>query len=131
MAFQKGISGCPTGRPPGLPDRRTKLRALLEPHAPALIERAVEAAMAGDIGAMRLCLERVCPPLRADSEPLQLDIDLSGEPVDQGKAVLQAATEGRISIDDATKLLQGISAQMRIIEIAELEKRLTLLEGKT
>lgn len=128
MAFQKGQSGNPAGRAKGIEDRRTKFRALLEPSAPALIQGAINAALAGDMTAMRLCLERICPALKPDRDAFPLEVDLSGSPVDQGKAALVAATEGRISIDDATQLLQGIAAQMRIVEISELEARLEALE---
>lgn len=65
MAFKKGQSGNPQGRPAGTGDKRRELRALLEPHAPALIEKAVELALAGDITALRLCLDRIIPPMRS------------------------------------------------------------------
>jgi len=128
MAFVKGISGNPSGRKKGDPSRVAKLRALLEPEAPELIQAAITAAKNGDAVMMRLCLERVCPPLKADSEPVQLDIDLSGSPVDQSKEILQAAADGRISIDDATSLLSGIAASVKIMEAVELEARLSKIE---
>lgn len=129
MAFVKGDPRINReGRKKGDPSRVSRLRALIDPYAPELIQRAITAAKAGDMVAMRLLLERVCPPLKADSDPVQLDINLTGTPVDQSKEVLKAATEGRISIDDATQLLQGIAAQCRIQEITELEERLKRLE---
>jgi hypothetical protein len=127
MAFVKGKSGNPYGRPKGT-TKIERLRALIEPEAPELFRVAVAAAKAGDSTMMRLILERVCPPLKADSMAVEVDIDLSGTPVDQGKAILQAATTGKLSIDDATRLLQGIAAQCRIQEITDLEARLDALE---
>lgn len=127
MAFTKGKSGNPHGRPKGT-TKIEKLRALIEPEAPALFKVAIAAAKKGDATMMRLLLERVCPPLKADSAAVQVDIDLSGTPVDQAREILQAATAGKLSIDDASRLLQGIAAQCRIQEITDLDDRLRQLE---
>lgn len=65
MAFKKGQSGNPTGRPKGSKDKRTAYRELLEPHAPALIEKAVSMALEGDTTAMKICLDRLLPTVKA------------------------------------------------------------------
>ena len=39
--FKKGQSGNRAGRPKGIKDRRVKYRELLEPHAQALVKKAV------------------------------------------------------------------------------------------
>lgn len=62
MPFSPGKSGNPYGRPRGIRDRRTSLRDLLEPHAPQLVAKAVEPALAGDSSALRLCIDRLIPP---------------------------------------------------------------------
>ena len=61
--FKPGISGNPKGRPKGARDKRTELRSLLEPHAKDLVEKVVELAKGGDTTAIRLCLERLIPPI--------------------------------------------------------------------
>jgi len=65
MSFQKGQSGNPSGRPKGAKDKRTELRELLQPHAPALIEKAVEMALDGDTTALKMCLDRIIPAMRS------------------------------------------------------------------
>ena len=65
MSFQKGQSGNPAGRPKGSKDKRTELRELLTPHAPALIDKAIEMALDGDTAAMKMCLDRIIPAMRA------------------------------------------------------------------
>jgi len=129
MKYSKGCSGNPAGRPVGIPDRRTKLRNLIEPDAPAVIAAVISQALAGDVQAARLVLEKVCPPLKADQEPRPLNVDLSGSPVDQGNAVLQAVAQGRISVEDGTAIMRGIADNMRVKEIIELEQRLEVLEA--
>jgi hypothetical protein len=62
------MSGNPNGRPKGLQDKRTELRGLLAPHAKDLINQAVELAKAGDSSALRLCIDRLVPPVRAKEE---------------------------------------------------------------
>jgi len=69
MKFEPGRSGNPSGRPRGSADRRSELRAMLEPHAPALLEKVIQMALEGDLVAMKLCLERCLPSLRPETAP--------------------------------------------------------------
>jgi hypothetical protein len=60
--FQPGELGNPAGRRPGSRNKATLAAAtLLDGGALGLSRRAVEAALAGDMLAMKLCLERVLP----------------------------------------------------------------------
>ncbi|CAJ0691643.1 hypothetical protein KXR69_16090 [Ralstonia holmesii] len=52
MAFQKGQSGNPAGKPKGAKDKRTALRELLQPHAEQLVQKAVKLALDGDTTAL-------------------------------------------------------------------------------
>lgn len=97
-SWKQGQSGNLEGRPPGGKDKRTALRALLEPHAEDLVAKAIELAKSGDTTALRLCLERLCPPLRAQDER----VELPGFPAtvsEQGAAVLRGVAAGEISSD--------------------------------
>lgn len=61
--FKKGKSGHPKGRPPGSRHKATLAPlALLEGEASMLTRRAIDAALGGDMVALRLCLERIVPP---------------------------------------------------------------------
>ena len=70
MKYAKGQSGNPKGRPRGVADKRVELRSLLEPHAAELVRTVVELAKAGDGAALRLCLDRLIPTLKARDEPV-------------------------------------------------------------
>jgi len=61
--WKKGQSGNPAGRPVGARHKATMaVQVLLDGEAERLTRKAVELALAGDMGALRLCLERILPP---------------------------------------------------------------------
>src|SRR5262245_43322647 len=74
--FQKGFSGNPNGRPVGSRNRTTlALQAILDGEGELIIRKAIEMALAGDMVALRLCLERLVPvrherPVAADLSEL-------------------------------------------------------------
>lgn len=128
MAFTKGTSGNPAGRPR---DTRTaELRELLRSESGALIAKAVEMAKDGDPQALRLCLERVLPPLKgkdtAVSIPGLADAQTLSE---KGRAVVDAAADGAITPTEAATLMQSLAGLSRVIETDELEKRIEALEA--
>ena len=127
--FEKGNKASP-GRPVGSKDKRTELRELLQPHAKDLLQKAVELALDGDPQALRMCIDRLVPTLKATAEPAAMALPTTGSLADQAAAVYQAATAGEIGTDEATALMGLISAQLKIKELSEMEERLTLLEGK-
>ena len=63
--FAPGTSGNPNGRPRGARNKATlAAEALLEGEAEALTRKLVDKAKEGDNGALRFCLDRICPPRR-------------------------------------------------------------------
>ena len=94
MGFKKGNSGNLAGRPKGIRDKRTALRELLTPHAEKLVDMAVSMALAGDTAALRICIDRLLPPIKAKDAAVILP-GLKGGPADQGKEVLNELAAGR------------------------------------
>ena len=125
--YRKGESGNPAGRPKGTADRRTELRALLQPHAEQLIAKAVSVALEGDTTALRICLDRLIPTMKASDASVELGA-LPGSLSEQGEAVLRAAAGGDITPHQAATIMQAIAAQARIVEMSELEERIKRLE---
>src|SRR5450432_3287649 len=71
--FKPGQSGNPSGRPKGARHRTTvAIEALLEGEGEALTRKAIDLAKAGDMQALRLCMDRLAPP-RKDS-PVAFDL---------------------------------------------------------
>lgn len=127
MAFKKGQSGNPTGRPK---DKRThQLREMLRSDSADLIRKVKQMALEGDSTAMRLCLERVLPPLKTKDEPVTVKgLNGSTSLVEQGQAIVNALAAGELSPGDAATLMQAIANQARIVEVDELERRVAALE---
>lgn len=109
MAFKKGHSGNPNGRPKGALSRRSQLSKLLEPKAKELVDKMLELALGGDVNALRLCIERLIPKIQREPITIELPSELNPESVPQLKvALLRTALEGQISTDEAEKLIRLI-----------------------
>ena len=63
--FAPGTSGNPRGRPSGSRHKTTlAMEELLDGEAEKLTRKAIDLALAGDMVALRLCLDRTIPPRR-------------------------------------------------------------------
>lgn len=125
MTWKKGQSGNPKGRTPGV----ERVRQLLDPKRDKLVQKAVELALAGDTVALRLCMERIAPPPRAETPPVEIPglaeaVTMS----DKARALLDAAGRGSISPDTAALMLGAIANAAKIIETDELADRIAALE---
>ena len=128
--FKKGTSGNYAGRPKNVPDKRSRLRRLLEPAVPELVAKIIKMGRNGDLGACKLILDRTIPPLKADSSPVRLPLDTSATPAAQSKGLISAIAAGRLSIDDAQALMGILMSAIKIMESQELNQRLTKLEER-
>ncbi len=129
MKFAKGQSGNPAGRKRGSRNKATALRDQLEADASALIRKAVELAKGGDVAALRMCLDRILPPLRAETSPQE--IEAKGDDLASlASSIVREAVAGRISAEAAKELTAALSAVGRLKELCEFEQRLAALESK-
>jgi hypothetical protein len=127
--FAPGTSGNPKGRPPGAGEV-VKLRAAIAKHVPAIVEKLVEQAKAGDAAAARILLERVLPPVKATEQPVPIDMPTEGTLTDQGRAVVAAAADGFLAPGQAAQMLTGLGALAKLIETDELAARIAALEER-
>lgn len=107
MTFKSGQSGNPKGRRKGALNKRTELAKMLDSHAGALVAKMIELALDGDVTAIRLCIERLIP--KANREPT--GIEFQKDIIKLSDDILQAAFDGRISIDDAERLRKLVNDQ--------------------
>jgi hypothetical protein len=105
---------------------------LLDGESEALTRKAVDLALAGDVTALRLCLDRILPPRRDRSISFALPaIKTSGDIVQASAAVANAVAEGALTPMEAASLSQLLSGVAKAIEVSEFEIRLSALEAKS
>jgi hypothetical protein len=130
--FRRGMSGNPAGRPLGARHKATvAAELLLDGEAEALTRKAVELALAGDTTALRLCLDRILPPLR--ERPMRLSLPLLSTPGDAAGAmavITNAVAEGMITLGEAAELAKLVQSFIAAIEVNEFDQRLRALEEK-
>jgi hypothetical protein len=125
--WKPGQSGNPAGRPRGSGDV-SQLREAIRHKVPTIIDKLTELAVSGDVGAARLLLERVIPPLKAAEQAVPLSLP-SGSLTDQGRTVLAAVAAGDLAPSQGAGLLASLGTLGKLIEVDELERRVAALEG--
>ena len=127
--FKPGQSGNPAGKPKGARHRATiAAQALLDGEAEALARKAVDLALAGDMGALRLCLERVVPSLKAVAPAVAVDTAGANSLTGQARAIVGAALAGEVAPDVAAQLIGALGTTARVEEVEALRDRLDALE---
>ena len=128
--FAKGRSGNPAGRRFGSRNKATiAALELLANEAEALTRKAVEAALAGDPTAMRLCLERILPRDRA----VKFALPPIKSAADVGRAmgaVTAALADGLITPGEAQAIARVVTTFVQVIETSDFDRRLTMLEAE-
>lgn len=120
-----------SGKPKGARQKVTlAIEALLEGEADALTRKAIEMAKAGDMQALRLCMDRLAPPRRDRPVTFTLpDIETTGDLPRATKAILDAVATGDLTPSEAAELGKLVDAHVRAIEVTDISKRLDALEG--
>jgi len=131
--FKKGQSGNPAGKAPGTRHRATRAaQVLLDGEAETLTRKCVDMALEGDTTALRICMERICPPAReraidADAIKLPASVDAKNAGVVFGE-ILKAVTTGRICPGEGDMLVKMLRTYLEAFEYQQIADRLTELE---
>ena len=131
--FRKGESGNPAGKPPGTRHRATRaVQSLLDGEAEVLTRKCVDMALAGDSTALRLCLDRLCPPARERMIDVGLALpELTADNLPQAVAtIVEAVAAGQLLPGEGQALIGMLEGLRKSIELADLEKRIATLEGQ-
>jgi hypothetical protein len=129
--FQKGQSGNPKGRPKGSRNKTTLIaQALIDGQAEALVKKAVQLALEGDLTCLRICLERLVPQKK--DAPIEIDLpDISTVAnIPKLFAVLTAKLREGITPSEARTVMDLAQGVLKVLEVAELEQRISALEQK-
>lgn len=130
--FQSGQSGNPSGRPPGARNKTTlAVEALLDGEAEVLTRKAIELAKAGDLVALRLCLDRVCPPRRDRPVNFTLPaLETASDAKRAASAIVTAVATGELTPSEASDISRLLDNFTRVLETIDFEERLSKLEAR-
>lgn len=130
MAFKKGMSGNPLGKPKGTA-KIQPLRDLIAQALPDIIHTLISLARTGDTQAAKLLLERALPPLKPQSEPVRFDVASNDTMAAIGQSIVDAVSRAELQPDSAVMILNALTSQAKLIESTELVKRIEQLEQKS
>jgi len=127
--FKPGQSGNPKGRPTDHA-KAAKIRKQILAATPDVVAGLIESAKAGDVLAGRTLLACACPPLKPVELPVMVSIPPDASLVEQGQAIIAALAQGHIPPSQAQTILQSLVGLARLVELSEIEQRLTALESQ-
>jgi hypothetical protein len=130
--FPKGKSGNPAGRRQGSRNKATlALEALMDGQAETITQKAIELALEGDTTALRLCLERICPPRKGRPVNIALPDTQTVYGVAEAQAsVVRAVADGELTPEEGTAITNILEARRKAIETQDHESRISALESK-
>lgn len=136
--FKPGQSGNPAGRPAGagwVGKARKELQeawdGVQEDGSDGIRHQLIVKAKEGDMAAIRLVAERVCPAIKPIEEAVAVDLPEEGATLtDKAGAVMKALSAGDLSPSSAAQLLTAIAGVAKIVETDEILRRLDALEKK-
>ncbi|MGH8642979.1 MAG: DUF5681 domain-containing protein [Gammaproteobacteria bacterium] len=101
----KGQSGNPRGKPVGLSLHTTQVRELIASRLPELVEKVLSMALDGDTVALKLCLERLSPPMRPRDDPVHIEIPPKGTLAGLGRIIFWVmGASGSLTPDQAHRM---------------------------
>lgn len=129
--FAKGFAQNPKGRTPGSRNKATQAAlTLMEGQLEQITQTLIDAALDGEMTAIRLILERLVPPCKEKALPL-LDLPAVTDAASLPKltaAILRAVAGGLITPGEGQTLAALANTHAKNLELAELEHRIAALE---
>jgi hypothetical protein len=106
-----------------------RCRSMLDGEGEKITRKAIDLALKGDPPALRLCLERLIPPVR--ERRISLDVPKLESATDIAQAVgtvLDSVACGEITPGEGQTIATLLEVHRKAIETAELEQRIARLE---
>ena len=123
-----GPSPNPSGRPPGLPDRRLMATQAALDEMRSIMMMLVARALEGDTNAASIVLSKVLPSVKAQAEKVSFDFDATAPISEQVAAVLDGVAQGKLAPDVARLIIDSIKSLADVRATEELSARIEALE---
>ena len=121
----------PAGRPKGSAmSKRERIARALNDDGPDVVRVVIDKALAGDMTAAGLVISRLTPPVKAQSEPVQFNLDPELPIGKQIEAVLGAVAAGEVPPDVGHQIIAMIGTLSNVRKNEELEQRIIQLEAR-
>ena len=95
---------------------------------PQVLESVYQKALAGDMTAARMLLDRTLPNKRPEQE--RVEISHTGNIPSDAQNVLRSVLDGEVSPDVGASLLSAMTSVLKAVEVEDLAKRIEALEGQ-
>jgi hypothetical protein len=105
------------------------LEALSDSEKEQLVRKGIELAKAGDVSMLKFFLSRILPRER----PIRIDLprmEFADDAVEALGSIVRAVSEGAITASEGADLATLVNSSAHAIEIADLVKRIDVLESK-
>ena len=123
MAFTKGKTGNPSGRPK---KDTANLKPLLAKHGESVLQKVIDAALEDDLTACKLVLDRLYPSIKSQAMPVNIPV---GETLPEtGSNIVTETMLGNVPPDIGASLITALSNQAKLVEYTELSQRLERIE---
>jgi hypothetical protein len=129
--FKPGQSGNPAGRPAGSRNKTTlAIEAMLDGEAEAIARKAIELAKAGDLTAIRICMDRMCPTRKDRHVSFALPkLERAADAVNAAADIVDAVASGELTPSEAGELSRVVTAYATTLEATDFDARLRKLEA--
>ena len=129
--FANGQSGNEGGRPKGMPNRMTaRAREILEGHSDEIMLSVCREAIAGNMLAAKMLVERILPARRGSPINIALPpIVAAADAITAMRVVVESLAAGDLSPEEAEALASLVDAGRKTIETADHEARILELEA--
>ena len=123
-----GPSPNPSGRPPGIPDRRLLVTQQMLDEMRNIVAVLIGKALEGDSNAASIVLARTLPSLKAQAEKVNFAFDAAAPISDQVAQVLDAIAAGAVAPDVGRLIIDSIKSLADVRATEQLEARIAALE---
>jgi hypothetical protein len=130
--WEKGKSGNPSGRPAGSRNKASlATENMFLDEADRLSRKCIKLAMKGNIQALKLCIERICPVRRDTPIRVQLPrVKTIEDSVKLTTDLLDKVAAGELTPSQGELLSRMIEKHIKVLQLNDLEARLQQLEER-